>query len=304
MLNVAIAVDSATDYGPQAVQVVAAACEEVIGADRCPVASELPPGAVAAWYAVVHPSDRALSSIHIEFRDRTADGVLIEERSLTFAARDSQKSRLISAGSVIAALAAAREGAVTGKPHEAAPLPPAPLPPAPLDQPLPIEAPPPDWSIDLAGLVSPTFGDGPYRVGGLGRIHVGFLERPFALLDARFTEHSGNPSFDWWTLSAGFGTRLGERTSSFNLELSGELVFEHTSISASRGAQHERAGQSGWGGRIGVAGVWATWRHCSLIAGIDGSLVLPRINVVLGNDETTHVPLASLGLSLGLRFQP
>ena len=39
MLNVAIAVDSVTDYGPRAALVVAAACEEVIGEHRCPLAT-------------------------------------------------------------------------------------------------------------------------------------------------------------------------------------------------------------------------------------------------------------------------
>src|SRR5688500_15115719 len=111
MLTVAISVDSPTDYGPDAVHIIAAACEEVMGAPRCPVASELEPGMVAAWYAGVHPTDRRLTTVRIEFRDRTADGVLIEERLLTFSERDPQRSRLESVGSVIAALAAAREGA-------------------------------------------------------------------------------------------------------------------------------------------------------------------------------------------------
>src|SRR2546423_8288044 len=110
MLNVAIAVDSATDYGPNAVHAIVAACEEVIGPQRCPPAHELGPGMVTAWYAVVHPNDPALGSVRIEFRDRTADGTLIEERSLTFPGRASREARLASIGSVIAALAAAREG--------------------------------------------------------------------------------------------------------------------------------------------------------------------------------------------------
>jgi hypothetical protein len=303
MLNVAIAVDSATDYGPQAVQVVAAACEEVIGAQRCPVADDLPPGAVAAWYAVVHPNDRALSSVRVEFRDRTADGVLIEERSLTFSAHDTQRSRLISVGSVIAALAAAREGVVLrDKPVPPPPSPP--LPPARLDQPLPVEAPTPDWSVDVAALAASTFGDGPYRVGGLGRAQFGLFGRSFVLVAARYAQHPGNPSFDWWTVSAGVGTRLGERASVFNLELSGELLFQYTSINAERDSERESAGQAGWGGRLGVGAMWATWRHCSVILGLDGTVVVPRINLIVGNDDVTHVPLTTLGLYLGLRFQP
>src|SRR5439155_19296103 len=110
MLNVAIAVDSATDYGPEAVQPIVLACEEVIGEHRCPAATELGPGMVTAWYAVVHPNDPAFGSVRIEFRDRTADGTLIDERLLTFPRGTSQQNRLASIDSVIAALAAAREG--------------------------------------------------------------------------------------------------------------------------------------------------------------------------------------------------
>jgi hypothetical protein len=304
MLNVAIAVDSATDYGPQAVHVVAAACQEVIGEQRCPVASELEPGTVAAWYAVVHPNDRGLSSVRIEFRDRTADGVLIEQRSLAFSPRDSLKSRLASVGSVIAALAAAREGSLTRPLRRESAAEPSQPPASPSSPTAAPEAPRPDWGVDVAGLVAPTFGDGPYRVGGLARAQLVLFGRPFALVAARYAAHPGNPSFSWWTLSAGVGTRVGDRASSFNLEFRGELVFEHTSITAESGADHQSAQQSGWGGRVGVDAVWASWRHCSIIFGVDGTVVLPRINVIVGDADEIRVPVATAGLLLGLRFQP
>jgi len=300
MLNVAISVDSPTDYGPHADRVVAAACEEVIGEQRCPVAGELEPGTVAAWYAVVHPSDRGLGSVRIEFRDRTADGVLIEERSLTFGAHDSLKSRLASAGSVIAALAAAREGSLARPPRREVALPP----PVPLVPMLPVAAPRPDWSVQIAALAAPTFGDGPYRVGGLGSAHVAFSERGFSLVSARVAGHPGNPSFSWWTLSAGVGTRIGERSAPFNLELSSELVLEYTHLTARRDAAHASAGQTGWGGRVGVAAVWGAWQRAALVFGVDGTLVVPRINVVVGKEEAASVPLTSLGIFLGVRFLP
>jgi hypothetical protein len=293
MLNVAIAVDNATDYGPQAVQVIAAACEEVIGEHRCPVASDLPPGAVMAWYAVVHPDDRGLSSVRIDFRDRSPDGVLIEQRILTFSTQDSLRSRLISVGSVVAALAAAREGSLA----RTLPSPP------PLPSVTPPESAPPDWSIDLAALAAPSLEGGPYRLGGLGRALFGFYGRPFAVVSVRYAAHPGNPSFSWASLSAGIGTRIGSRAARFNLEFSGEVVFEHTNIVATRGANQESAGQNGWGGRIGVGAVWATMRHVSAIFGVEGSLVLPAIRVVVG-EEVTRAPSTTLGLLLGIRFQP
>jgi hypothetical protein len=301
MLNVAIAVDSATDFGPQAVHVVAAACEEVIGEHRCPVANDLAPGAVAAWYAVVHPNDPGLSSVRVEFRDRTADGVLIEERLLTFSTRDSQKSRLVSLGSVIAALAAAREGSLTRLYTRRDELQPS----APLFPTVsPREIAPPDWSIDLATLVAPGFGDGVYRLGGLAGAHLGFHGHPFGLASGRYAVHPGNPSFSWLTLSAGVGARIGDRAAKLSLEFSGEFVFEHTYVAADRGADHASASQNGWGGRIEGSVVWGTWRHCSVMVSIDGTMVLPRINVSVGPVDTTRLPLISLGLGLGVRLLP
>jgi hypothetical protein len=206
---------------------------------------------------------------------------------------------LASVGSVIAALAAAREGSLT--PPRAAPASPS----APVVQLAPPpRAPPPDWSIDVAGLAAPTFGDGPYRLGGLASGHFGFASRPFALASARYAAHPGNPSFSWVTLSAGVGSRLGDPASSLGLEFRSELVFEHTTVRAQSGGEHDSAGQNGWGGRVGVDAVWATFRHCSVVFGIDGTLVLPRINVVVGDQEPSHVPFASLGLLLGVRFRP
>jgi hypothetical protein len=297
MLNVAIAVDSATDYGPQAAQVIAAACEEVIGEHRCPVATDVPPGAVTAWVAVVHPDDRGLSSVRIDFRDRSAAGVLIEQRILTFSTQDSLKSRLISVGSVVAALAGAREGSLARKLPSPPPLPP--VPPV-----APPESAPPDWSIDLAAFAAPALEEGPYRLGGLARAHLGFYGRPFGVASVRYAAHPGNPSFSWVSLSAGLGTRIGNRAARFNVEFSGEVVFEHTDIRAVRGADQESAGQNGWGGRIGAGAVWATMRHVSAIFGVEGSLVLPAIRVVVGGQEATRAPSATLGLLLGIRFQP
>jgi hypothetical protein len=299
MLNVAIAIDAPIDYGPDAVRVVASACEEVIGENRCPVASKLPPGAVAAWFAVVHPSDRFLSNVRIEFRDRTADGVLIEERFLTFAASNSQESRLASVGSVIAALAAAREGTLTRPLHperkaEHPATPVAPMAPPPTRT-------PPDWSVDLGAVVTLPLGGGPYRLGGLGRVRFAYFGRFFGLSTARYDAHSGDPSFTWSTLSAGIGMRVFERESRYNLELGGEVVFDYTRIATAHGA--DVVAQAGWGGRAAVGAIWAMSHCCSLVLSVDATLVLPRINVVVEGQGTTRLPSVTLAGALGPRFE-
>jgi hypothetical protein len=299
MLNVAIAVDSPTDYGPQAVHVIVAACEEVIGEQRCPAASELGPGMVTAWYAVVHPNDAALGSVRIEFRDRTADGTLIDERSLTFPRGASLQSRLTSIGSVIAALAAAREGGpIPWRPRTELPEPaPPPLPPE-----RPPESPSPDWNVGLAGFAVPSLAAGPYRLGALGSAHIG-LGRPFALFSGRYAVHPGNPKFSWLALSAGIGTLIAERTARFNVELTGEFVFERTSATVRRGVDEESASQIGWGGRVGASAVWMAWPHVSLVAGIDATWILPRVRVVVEGQDIAHVPLTALAFSAGVRWQ-
>ena len=300
MLNVAIAVDSPTDYGPQAVHVIVAACEEVIGEQRCPAASELGPGMVTAWYAVVHPNDPALGSVRIEFRDRTADGTLIDERSLTFPRGASQQSRLTSIGSVIAALAAAREGGpIPWRPRTELPEPAPPsLPPE-----RPPESPSPSWNLGLAAFAVPSLAAGPYRLGALGSAHIGLGSQPFALFSGRYAVHSGNPHFSWWALSAGIGTLLAERNARFNLELTGEFVFERTSATVRRGVEEESATQNGWGGRVGASAIWMAWPHVSLVAGLDATWMLPRVRVVVEGQEVAHVPLTALALSAGLRWQ-
>lgn len=303
LLNVAIAVDSATDFGPNADRVVAAACDEVIGADRCPVARDLSPGRVAAWYAIVRPSDRALTRVEIEFRDRTADGVLIEQRSLGFSAQDSLQSRLASAGTVIAAMAAAREGSLAA-PKRAHPPPAPPLAPAPALAPEAAEPRTAPLQFDLAALAVPTFGDGPARIGGMARGLLGAGGRPFALLSASYSAHPGNPSFGFWSLGAGAGVQVGELDASMHLELSAEVLLAHTQVAVTEDGASDSAGQLGWGGRVGVAAVWATWQKCSLIFGVSGEAVLPRLRVVVGSSDAERVPLASVDLLLGVRITP
>jgi hypothetical protein len=161
------------------------------------------------------------------------------------------------------------------------------------------------WGIDVAAFAAPTFGDGPYRLGGLASAHRDLGARSFTLIAARYATHAGNPSFAWWTVSAGVGTWLGERAATLNLEFRGQLVLEHTSIAADHDGEHDGVGQNGWGGSVGVDAVWATWRHCSVIFGLDGTLVLPRIVVVVvGSEDAIRLPSATVGLSLGVRFQP
>jgi hypothetical protein len=296
MLNVAIAIDAPTDFGPGAAAVVASACEEVIGQGRCPVAADLPRGAVAAWFALVHPDDAALSSVRIDFRDRTAEGVLIDQRALAFTGREDLRARLVSVGSVIAALAAAREGSL-------APLPPR---PPPLSPPEPRAVPsggaPVRLGFDVAGRATPAFGGGVDRFGGFARAT---LELPAQLLfsvGAEYAAHPGEPSFGWWTAFAGVGAQVLPRTTRFNVELRADVVFEHVGVSAKAGNAQDSGSQDGWGGRIDATLLWRARPWLSLLGGVDGTLVAPRVAVTVGSDAPISIPAVTAGFFFGFRI--
>jgi hypothetical protein len=299
MLNVAIAIDAPTDFGPGAAAIVAGACEEVIGPGRCPVAADLPPGGVAAWFALVHPNDDALSGVRIEFRDRTADGVLIEQRALAFNGQEDLKARLVSIGSVIAALAAAREGSLVRPPSRPA----LPSPPGARA----VAAAPVHLGFDVAGLASPALGGGVDRFGGFARANLD-LEAPLVVsIGAEYAAHAprqGEPSIGWLAASAGVGTRVAPRTSRFNVELRGEFVFEHLFVSAQAGGARDSGSEELFGGRIGATGVWRAWPWLSFVGGVDGTLVAPRVTVVVGAGPPMAIPAANLGFFVGFRISP
>jgi hypothetical protein len=301
MLNVAIAIDAPTDFGSGAAAIVAGACEEVIGPGRCPVAADLPRGAVAAWFAVVHPDDGALSSVRIEFRDRTAEGVLIEQRTLAFTRGEELRARLVSVGIVIAALAAAREGSIA----PLSPRPPLPSPPEPRDG--AGAGAPVFFGVDVAGLAVPALGGGVDRLGGFARASLDLQTPLLFSAGAEYAVHTaqeGAPSFGWFAAFAGAGTRVAPHAARFNLELRGELVFEHANVSASAGGARDSGSRDGWGGRIGATLLWRAWPWVSALAGVDGTLVTPRVAVAVGSDPPISIPAATCGFFIGFRISP
>jgi hypothetical protein len=261
------------------------------------VAADLPRGSVAAWFALVHPDDAALSSVRIDFRDRTALGVLIEQRALAFTGREDLRARLVSVGSVIAALAAAREGSLVPLPPRAPPA----SPPEP--QAVPSRS-PVRLGFDVASLATPALGGGVDRFGGFARAN---LELPAHLLisvGAEYAGHPGEPSFGWSTAFAGVGVRVLPRTTRFNVELRADLVFQHVSVSAHVGSAQDSDSEDGWGGRISASLLWRAGPWLSLLGGVDGTLVAPRIAVTVGSDAPISIPAVTCGFFVGFRIDP
>jgi hypothetical protein len=300
MLNVAVAIDFPTESAQAAVQTVSRSCEEALGEGRCPAAADLKPAAVVTWYAVIHSDDPDLSRMRVEFRDRSADGVLIETRTLTFSEHDNIKSRWASAGAVIAAFVATRDG-----PRG-----------APSSSHRELETPPewagqtprgPVWGFDLALLAGPGIDPGPYRLGGLLRGFVGIVPRVpgvLGVMSLRYASRPGDLDVTWLSASLGMGARVGGQTSPLSAELTGELAFERMLLSAENPLTGHRDSdaQNRFGGRLGVNFAWAAWPTLSFLVGAEATAMRPALSISVADTKVGREPLASFGLSAGIRF--
>jgi len=301
MLNVAVAIDFPTESAQAAVQTVSRSCEEALGDGRCPGAADLKSPTIVTWYAIIHSDDPDLSKLRVEFRDRTAEGVLIETRTLTFSEHDNIKSRWASAGAVIAAFVAARD---------------SPRGPPPSSH-REIEIPPewagqasrgPAWGVDLALLTGPGLDPGGYRLGGLLRGFLGVVPRApgvLAVLSLRYSERPGDLDVTWLSGSCGMGARVGGgQASPMSVEITGELAFERMLMSAENPLTGHRdsAGQNRFGGRLGMNVAWAAWPSVAFLAGVEATAMRPALTISLADNKVGREPLASFGLSAGVRF--
>lgn len=297
MLSVAIALEPPTDVA--VVRAITQSCEEAIGEGRCPDAAELPPAAVISWYALIRLADPAAPELKIEFHDRSAQGALIESRTLSFSERDTPHSRWASVGAVVAAFVAARDSAGTVAPSPR----PKPLPPP---SPAPVKPESLAWNVDLALLTGPGLDTGAYRLGAVGR---GYLALPGApgvlgLLSVRYAERPGDLELAWWSASCGLGARLGGRTTPVTAELTGELAFERLLISAvdPLTAAADDAAQNRFGGRLSVNLALKLVNNLAWVAGAEASALRPSVAITVGPDASGRAPAVTYAFSTGLRF--
>jgi hypothetical protein len=299
MLSVAIALEPPTE--PAVVQAIARSCEEAIGAGRCKAAGEVVGGNVVAWYALVRLDDPAVPLLKIEFHDRDASGTLIEARELSFSERDRPENRWASAGAVIAAFVAAREGPGSSAPR-----------PAPPPRPLPAPAPEPApshrlaWNADLALFTGPGLDRGSYRLGGLGRGYLALPDAPgvLGLISFRYSERPGDLMLAWWSASCGMGARLGGRATPLSAELTGEFVFERLTLNATNQttAEQQAAAQNRFGGRLSVNLALRVVGGLGLVAGAEATALRPSVAVSVGDEAAGRAPAVGYAFSAGLRF--
>jgi hypothetical protein len=297
MLSVAIALEPPTESA--AVRAITQSCEEAIGEGRCHDASELAPATVVAWYALIRVEDPNAPELKIEFHDRGPSGALIETRALSFSERDNHESRWASAGAVIAAFVAAREGAgVAPERPRPRPLPPPPQPLTPHESPA--------WNVDLALFAGPGLDRGAYRLGGLARGYVALPQAPrvLGLLSMRYAERPGDLALAWWSASCGLGARLGGRTTPLSAELTGELAFERLLMSTVDPLTDapDEAAQNRFGGRLSVNLALRLLNNLAWVAGAEATALRPSVAITVGHDAFGRAPAVSYGFSTGVRF--
>jgi len=295
MLSVAIAVEVPGETGIAAT-IASASCEAAVGAGRCPIARNLEPSSVVAWYAVVRSEDASGTHMKVELHDRSSTGAIIETRDLAFTERDKSESRWASVGAVIAAFVAARDTT------ERAPAPPR-VEPAPAPA---FEARPTPWAVDLMAITGPALDRGPFRWGGAVRGFVGFPSAPAVIgaVSLRYAQRAGDVDLTWVSGSAGIGARVGDGDSPVGFDLTGELVYERMSILGRDDVTgHEASSQENrFGGRLGVHGALRLWHGLAFVVGADVSALRPAVDITFLDARAGREPSVGFALAAGFRY--
>lgn len=300
MLSVAIAVDVPGEMG-SAAPIISASCEAALGAGRCPTALALGPAGVVAWYAIVRSDDATATHVQVEVRDRSVTGTIIETRELTYADYDDARSRWASVGAVIAAFVADRDATERGP---AAPR------VARVDgpRPQPSETPAARWGVDLMAVTGPALDRGAFQWGGSLRGFAGPSRTPGVIGDAtlRYSQRPGDLDLASVSGAVGIGARFGEASSRFGFDVTGDLIYEHLSITG-RNAQtgHEASAQENrFGGRLGArAAVRTLAAGLAFVVGVDVSALRPTIDITLANMPQGSEPTIGYALAAGVRFE-
>jgi hypothetical protein len=295
MLSVAIAIDVPGETGIAA-PIVSASCEAAVGAGRCPIARNLEPSSIVAWYAVVRSDDPTGTRMKVELHDRSAFGVLVETRELAFGEHDKSESRWASVGAVIAALVAARDSTEHAPPARPA------EPPAPP----PLEAHQAPWAIDLLALTGPALDRGPFRWGASVRGFVGFPRAPAAIatMSLRYAQRAGDLDLAWVSGSAGIGARIGDGDAPLGFDLTGELVYERMSITGRDDATAREAStqQNRFGGRLSVHSAVRVWQSLAVVVGADVSALRPAVDISFLDARAGREPSIAFALAAGIRY--
>jgi hypothetical protein len=297
MLTIGVFVDAAPPIAAYSEPAVTESCEAVVGRARCPATRSLPEPQITTWVVVIRPHDEQWSRVSLGFHDRTAQGVLLEQRELGFSARDALEDRWVSTGAVVAAFVAARDVDAAQAAERYRP------PPAPRH-----EAEHQPLTLDVAPLGGSDGGERLLRFGALVGASLEVPKAPslISLVEARYVEHGGNTALRWWSVAFGIGARMQPEKLALGVDLSGQLVFEQLLISARDpdSALEDFSSVNRLGGRLGLDLFWQVWPKLGAVLGADVHLLRPQVTIYERERYVGRESWLGYTLSAGVRFWP
>jgi hypothetical protein len=123
------------------------------------------------------------------------------------------------------------------------------------------------------------------------------------LVSARYAERPGNLKLAFWSASAGLGARLGRRSSTATVELTGELLYERLVATASDPVTFasDSVAQNRFGGRLSVNLALGISSNLAFVAGAEATALRPSVAIAVGDDATGRAPAVGFALTAGLR---
>jgi hypothetical protein len=310
-----------------------ASCNAVLGDNSCVPATESPSATTASSSAVPSSSpersdaDATRSTAELwwegdalRIRYRPAQGATLPTytRSLQFAPADPSLERWTAAGLVVAALAASASASQDRIEEREAT---APLRPdnKPKDAPRADEAAEPrnsaernerdeaprPLSVDLGALLGPGLAPEHWRSGPLLRATY-FAPMGFGITASVHDAHSAEAvTLQWLGVSLGPAWRPAQARR-VGVDLHTEGVLEWVFADAARAGERDDATTLRWGGRAGANAWLALSPLLHLWLGVNGSALLPRLEVEVAGEAAGAEPLLqwTTAAGLGLQLEP
>jgi hypothetical protein len=297
---VAVSIHAAADVSPELSAAAVRSCQAALGEGQCRL--DEADGSAAEWQATVTSEDERLDAARIELR-RSAGTPVLVTRDLSFVPDDAPRERWASVGVLIAALVVARsreaEAAVStvkGTPSREPSVPQLRVPPAGQGT----------LRLDLHALLARRSAQGSPEFGAQFRASVlPGLGPWFGIASIAAARRAGtDPTVSWVSVTVGPGFRIGSPAQVLAAEFSGGGVVEGWVIGASEPGRSEHSGKYRAGGFVGAEGLWAVHSRWILSLGVEGRVVIPRLQIDISGHPVERVSELGWLLFAGLRFIP
>jgi hypothetical protein len=124
-------------------------------------------------------------------------------------------------------------------------------------------------------------------------------------LSLRYAQRAGELDLSWVSGAAGIGARLGDGSSRFSFDLTGEMVYERMSITGRNAATGNEASsqQNRFGGRLGARAAVRAWAAgLAFVLGVDVTALRPAVDITLADVPAGREPALGYTLAAGVRF--